>query len=378
MEYSVLGENFPEDDLVSVILPVFNGEKYLEKAVKSVLSQDYTNIDLIAIDDGSSDRSLDILEKLARQDPRMRVVSRPNKGLIATLNEGIGLAKGDLVARMDADDVAYPSRISAQVEAFRKRPDLALCGSYYSIINQFERLQPIVNVPFCDGANLQVLSWFFCMLKHPTVMFRRSTLGEDILYYDADYPFAEDFDLFRRIAAVRETYLIPTPLLGYRIHDQSVSVLNARKQREVHLRIMQENFDAIGARFDLVALYPILESPTDRCVGLAAQTIRDMEAFCGTLPAHLRPAFTEGVQNFFFFLFGILRDIGTARQLYSYVRACGRLDEIRRTDRLTLQLLSRFDSLALGLLRIFESAHFGLGALRGKRLAGAYGRGGEP
>ena len=98
--------------LVSVVLPIYNAGPYLAAALGSILRQDYERLEVIAIDDGSTDNSLEILERYRRADNRVSVISRENRGLVATLNEGLRLAQGELVARMDADDVAYPWRLS--------------------------------------------------------------------------------------------------------------------------------------------------------------------------------------------------------------------------------------------------------------------------
>ena len=115
--------------LVSVLLPVYNAEPYLAAALESILKQDYRRLEIIAIDDGSRDRSLEIMRRYQQADDRITIVSRENRGLIATLNEGLTLAKGDLIARMDADDISYPWRLSRQVSLFQRQPELALCGS---------------------------------------------------------------------------------------------------------------------------------------------------------------------------------------------------------------------------------------------------------
>ncbi|HTF66818.1 MAG TPA: glycosyltransferase family A protein, partial [Edaphobacter sp.] len=113
--------------LVSVLLPVYNGEPYLDAALASILRQDYERLEVIAIDDGSTDGSLQVLERYRKADGRISIVSRENRGLIATLNEGLAMAKGELVARMDADDVCYTARLSRQVSVLKQQPHLAIC-----------------------------------------------------------------------------------------------------------------------------------------------------------------------------------------------------------------------------------------------------------
>src|SRR6185312_5943631 len=121
--------------LVSVVLPVFNGGRHLEPAVRSVLEQDHRAIDAIVINDGSTDSSLQVLRRLAADDPRLRIVSRENRGLVATLNEGLALASSDFIARMDADDISYPARFSRQLALFKARPDIAMCGTDFHLLH---------------------------------------------------------------------------------------------------------------------------------------------------------------------------------------------------------------------------------------------------
>ena len=99
---------------VSILLPVYNAAQYILKAVDSILQQSLTDFELILIDDGSSDGTEQLVRQLAAKDQRIHLVQRPNKGLIATLNEGLALARSPLIARMDADDIAFPERLAVQ------------------------------------------------------------------------------------------------------------------------------------------------------------------------------------------------------------------------------------------------------------------------
>ena len=107
--------------LVSVILPVYNAQKYLEEAIESIINQTYTNFEFIIIDDGSGDNSLNIINKYQKQDSRILVITRENKGLVYTLNEGINQAKGKYIARMDADDISLSNRFEKQIELLENR-----------------------------------------------------------------------------------------------------------------------------------------------------------------------------------------------------------------------------------------------------------------
>lgn len=145
--------------LVSVLLPVYNAEPYLAAAIESILRQDHQRLEIIAINDGSRDRSLEIMQRYQQMDGRITIVSRENRGLIATLNEGLALAKGDLIARMDADDISYPSRLSRQVSLFVQQPQLALCGTGIDTLLG-DRIIRGTPDPIYQPASLRALSKF--------------------------------------------------------------------------------------------------------------------------------------------------------------------------------------------------------------------------
>src|SRR4051794_24772902 len=113
----------PPPPPISVLLAVYNGGRYLRAAVDSILTQTFTDFEFIIIDDGSTDGSLATLREFAQRDPRINLVSRPNKGLTVTLNEGIALARGEFLARMDADDIALPQRFEKQIAYLRDHPE---------------------------------------------------------------------------------------------------------------------------------------------------------------------------------------------------------------------------------------------------------------
>lgn len=124
-----------EDYELSVVMPVFNGGSYLSQAIQSVLNQTLRNFEFIIINDGSTDLSLSIIQSFASQDTRIVVVNRENRGLVASLNEGLHLAKSDLIARMDADDVCYPTRLSQQYEYLCAHTDCVAIGTRIQLID---------------------------------------------------------------------------------------------------------------------------------------------------------------------------------------------------------------------------------------------------
>lgn len=285
---------------VSILLPVFNGGRYLASAMRSLLLQSYGDFELIAIDDGSTDGSLDVLRRFAVEDARIWVVTRPNKGLIATLNEALSMARGELIARMDADDLCHPERLARQVAAFRAAPQLGMCGTDFHVIDRGRGLYA-PRLPAFPDEDLPILSLFFTAFRHSTIMFNRSVLGPDLLRYDPAYVHAEDFDLFRRITAAHATRIIHEPLLAYRVHDQSVTITASQQMRRSHLRIVSENLQRLGSEVKIAALLQLSADPgeaLEEMVNLAAQVLE-----LPTLrPASERTAFEQGCRNFFFFL----------------------------------------------------------------------------
>ena len=327
-----------EAPLVSVILPVFNAGAHLHSCIRSLQRQDYTNFEIIAIDDGSTDGSGALLREYADTDPRFIVRTRENRGLIATLNEAIPLCRGDFIARMDADDIAYPERLSVQVATFLADPALAICGCRYDILYGRDRILRIDGLRESGHAALAALVIFFPMLLHPTVMFRRSVIGDDALFYDCDYPFAEDFDLFRRISRRHRSTITDERLLAYRVHEASVSATRKAAMRRTHIKIVSENLASAHSYALDSRLADIIDMVSADSVARAAQAIIDLDAIAARAATQLQPAYHEGVQNLFFFLYTIIWEAGRTDLLKTFVDRCGRMRDIRRRERYLFQL----------------------------------------
>jgi glycosyltransferase involved in cell wall biosynthesis len=169
---------------VTVLLPVHDAERFLAEAVESVLAQSFRDFELLAIDDGSRDASAEILGDFARRDRRVRVVHRPHQGLIATLNDGLALARGELIARMDADDVALPRRLELQLARLDREPSLVCIGGAFEVIDARGRRIDSVRHP-CDFDSLfaELLAQAFDVQSIPLIgLFRngrmeRASLG---------------------------------------------------------------------------------------------------------------------------------------------------------------------------------------------------------
>ncbi|MDM2795289.1 MULTISPECIES: glycosyltransferase family 2 protein [Citrobacter] len=216
-------------DLVTVIMPVYNAEEYLSEAITSILDQSYKNIEFIIINDGSTDSSDSIIKGFL-EDKRIHYISRSNKGLVYSLNEGLDIAKGMYIARMDADDISHPQRIEKQVEFMLENDQVAVVGCSSYIINFESKIIGQRNPPTSAFLN-KALLLFGPTLSHPTVMFNRSVIGDD-LYYCDDFKHAEDFELWLRLSNKYNMGNLPEKLFSYRINESGVSQSNYREQKK--------------------------------------------------------------------------------------------------------------------------------------------------
>ncbi|HEX8981094.1 MAG TPA: glycosyltransferase [Parasulfuritortus sp.] len=221
--------------LISVLMPVFNGEKYIAQAVESILDQTFTDFELILIDDGSRDGTLPILQSFAARDARIRLVSRENRGLVVSLNEMLQMAQGEFIARMDADDIALPDRFAWQVQFLREHPETVCLGGAFQLIDEADRLLATLSPPSSNDDIQQSILAGHGAICHPTAMMRRDALIK-VGGYDAAYYPAEDVNLWLRLGEVGELANLESPVLKYRLHGNSISEQAGNKQREATRR----------------------------------------------------------------------------------------------------------------------------------------------
>lgn len=221
-------------------MPVYNASKYLREAVESVRAQSFGDFELIAVDDGSKDDSLAILREYEARDPRVRIISRPNTGIVGALNDGIAAATGELIARMDSDDASTPDRFEKQVAFLRERPDHVLVGSQVMLIDsEGAALCPKQDTEYTHEAIDRAHLAGRWPLVHPTVMMRRQavlTVGN----YRQKYQWLEDLDLFLRLAEVGKLASLKDVLLRYRLHTGSVCHTRESDQERIRPELEAE------------------------------------------------------------------------------------------------------------------------------------------
>jgi len=223
---------------ISVLMPVYNAERYLRKAVDSILAQTCRDFELIAIDDGSSDRSKEILDSYAGRDKRVRVISRPNTGIVGALNDGLAAATGEFIARMDADDIATPGRFSEQLVYLQAHPECIGLGTAVKVIdssgNVVDEHAPATSHEAIEAALLRGNGG---ALYHPTAMFRTAAIRA-VNGYDPAFCKAEDLDLYLRLSHTGQLANLPTVGLKYRHHLKSTNFVHRQKQTELIVKIL--------------------------------------------------------------------------------------------------------------------------------------------
>jgi glycosyltransferase involved in cell wall biosynthesis len=209
---------------VSALMPVYNTERYIRASAESVFSQTYDDFELLALNDGSTDKSLLILRECAAKDSRMRVISRENRGLVQTRNDLVAAARGRYLALIDSDDVCRPQRFEKQVAYLNAHPECVAVGSRSLIIDSSG--MPIIESrnelthDEIDGAHLSGQGG--TPMYNSSVMMRREAVIRAGQY--RDYAFAaEDLDLFLRLAEIGKLANLPDILLEYRQHLCSIS-----------------------------------------------------------------------------------------------------------------------------------------------------------
>ncbi|EAX48431.1 glycosyl transferase, family 2 [Thermosinus carboxydivorans Nor1] len=222
---------------VSVILPVYNCQDYLHRAIDSILGQTFTDFEFIIIDDGSSDNSLKIIE--AYNDARIVLIRHEkNMGLVASLNKGIDAAQGTYIAVMHGDGISKPERLARQVEFMDCHPNIAVCGSWVETFG--ECAKTVWGYPIDPGlAKCSLL--FRNIIAHPSVLMRRNILISEGMRYLDLYPHAEDYALWVTIAKKYDITNLPQVLLKHRITSKF-----KQQQLAATAKIQLEQINALG------------------------------------------------------------------------------------------------------------------------------------
>jgi GT2 family glycosyltransferase len=226
-------------------MPVYDAGPYLEESIPSVLRQSFRDFELLVVDDGSRDDTLERAAGFAERDSRVRILPGDHRGISATLNRGLEAARAELVARMDADDVCMPERLARQVEHLRVHPDVVSVGSWVEMIDHHGLILEIRRWPLEHEAIEAALLSGRNGCTHPAVTFRR----EAVLAaggYRPEFDFAEDYDLWLRLVEHGRMGNLPLVLLRYRKHLQSICSNRQEAQLPLVLAALREAYGRRG------------------------------------------------------------------------------------------------------------------------------------
>lgn len=237
--------NSPE---VTVLMSVYNKENYLGRAIESILKQTFENFEFIIIDDCSTDRSSELIAEYS--DQRIRVINNDeNLGLTKSLNKGIALAKGNYIARMDADDISFSDRLEKQLLLFKDDPHLGGCGCWTEIIDNDDNSIGKWETDYSSEQIYYFLNFRNC-LTHSAMVFRKSIV-DSLNGYNENIKFAQDYDLWQRMSKVARLAIIHEPLVRWRSNDEGISAAKQEEQGQFARKIACDN------------LYPFLEKNID-------------------------------------------------------------------------------------------------------------------
>lgn len=292
--------HFSPDPKVSVLLAVHNGEDYLESAMRSVMEQSLTDIEILVVDDASSDGSPAILQRLAAEDTRIRIERlNENRRLPGALNRGLELVRGTYVARMDADDLSHPRRLEVQAGFLDSHPEVTLIGC--STLHIDGRDYPLkTSVRSQDPFATRWMCRFVMPFRHPTFMFRRAEMK---LCYDPACTVSEDYDILARLSQDHAVGCIPDVLLSYREHGGSLTGTKWRQMlheaREIAVGVQSHDLspEVFGALEPFRAAYFDLQPLNDAATaamfdGLHRMVMVDVR----TSPAHGRWVWRQTAQ----------------------------------------------------------------------------------
>lgn len=228
---------------ITVLLPVYNCELYIQTAVESILNQTFTDFEFLIIDDASTDATVAIVKSYT--DSRIQLIQKPmNSGYTNSLNYGLQLAKGEYIARMDGDDISYPERFAQQIAYFEAHPDVVVCGTTYKIVGNDKR----ITLPE-HNEDIKIGLLFGNCILHSSVMIRKKALDNFSIRYDTSKEPAEDYDLWVRLLSLGKLHNLQEVLLEYRLYGNQVSRKRAKEQKKNDIAIKFQLLQYLGVQW---------------------------------------------------------------------------------------------------------------------------------
>lgn len=231
--------------LISVIISVYNEEKYLRDSLNSIFNQTLNDYELIIVDDCSTDKTVEIIRSF--EDPRVKLIrNETNTGLTRNLNKALKICRGEFIARMDGDDICMPDRFRKQVDYMRQHPEYMLTGCQTRTFGEQNMIWRLKDNP----EKLKIMMLIRPVLAHPTFMMRRELIFEKGFCYDESYRSAQDYELAQRISESYPIGIVQDILLDYRTHKKQVSSKSGNTQFANAERIRERQLKRLGVTLD--------------------------------------------------------------------------------------------------------------------------------
>lgn len=254
---------------VSVQMAVYNGERFLAATIESILEQHFTDFELVMVDDGSTDRTPEILAAYAARDARIRLLNNPTRqGVSSARNRALAIAQGRYVAITDADDLSHPSRLQSQVAFLDAHPEIGVLGAWASRIDEDGKTIAAMQLPV-ESALLHWALLFYPPIVHSASMMRLELL-QQVGGYPLDKPCTVDYDLWLRLAKITQFHTLPAELVAYRVHPYGISAQRKQEQSQLALQLSQTALSTLlGKPFTMaetaalraLALWPVSSIP---------------------------------------------------------------------------------------------------------------------
>lgn len=233
----------PDGPLISVCVPVYNRQEFIKDALESVLQQTYRHFEIIVIDDGSTDQSIDLVKSI--NDSRISIYENgENKGVVYSRNRYLTEAGGEFIAMLDSDDIWNEEKLKKQVRFLTTNPDFGICGTW-GVRRQSEKRDTLWSMAETDE-EIRVQMLWSCPIIHSSLMIRRSILDRYDIRYDQAYANSEDYELLRRLLRHTKAYCLPDPLVVYNLHPQQLSSQKNSFQLRNAERILENYFRDLG------------------------------------------------------------------------------------------------------------------------------------
>ena len=235
------------EPLVSIVMPIYNSETYLDEAILSIIHQTYQNWELLVINEfGSNEEGKRIINRYAAIDSRIRLIQNSERlGIAESLNEGLRQARGEYIARMDGDDISLPKRIEKQVEFMENNNDILLCGVQVEVFGS-EKWDWKLET---DSAQIRTDALFYSPCVHPTILFRRDVIDKYSIFYNKNYKASEDYDFFTRVLEFGEIANLKEVLFKYRLYGTNATYINNNIGFKIYSDVMEMQFHKLGIDF---------------------------------------------------------------------------------------------------------------------------------